>query len=506
MQDRAVAISGRLGVSIIIVFVVLKLLIHLPFNGSYGYHADELLYLAMAEQLAWGYKEGPPLISFLTWISVQLGGDSLWMLRLLPTLCGAFLVGVTGMMTRMFGGGSSAILIACTALLLDPSFLATGYMMQPVVFDQLGWALLCFFLLRFVQTGNSVNLFYLGITAGLGMMNKFSIALYLGSLLIALPARRDRKLTFGELLYIAVPGLLIVFPHFIWQMNHGFPFASQLRELNTYYWSETGYPTLIKQLLFSHGASGIVIGTGLCYLLFSVRMRPYQFIGIGFLLLQSVFLYLQAKTYYAFGALPVLYAAGAVFIAQLLAAWKRPGVNVAFFATITISGVVALPAVVPVLPLRYTVAWLDLMKQYTGITGPLQWDDGTTRRIPQYFAQMLGWQKLATETLIVYRSLPETKRESTLIITDNYQQAGAISFYGKDEVPATVSLRPSFFSKAVAARKPEYIILVASDPRPKDNVMPGLLSSQRIDFPNAEVNGSVIYLIRPAGPIAYQAP
>lgn len=505
MQDRAVAISGRLAVSIIIVFVVLKLIIHLPFNGSYGYHADELLYLAMAEQLAWGYKEGPPLISFLTWIAVQLGGDSLWVLRLLPTLCGALLVCVTGMMTRMLGGGSSAVLVACTAILLDPSFLATGYMMQPVVFDQLGWALLCFFLLRFFQTGNSANLFFLGITVGLGMMNKFSIALYLGSLLIALPVRPGRKLTFKELLYIAIPGLLTVFPHFIWQMNHGFPFADQLGELETYYWSKTGYPTLIKQLLFSHGAAGIVIATGISYLLFSVRMRPYQFVGIGFLLLQFAFLYLQAKTYYTFGALPILYAAGAVFIARLLAAWKRPGVNAAFFATIIISGVVAIPAVVPVLPLRYTVAWLDLMKQYTGVTGPLRWDDGTTHRIPQYFAQMLGWQELATETLIVYRSLPEAKRASTVIITDNYQQAGAISFYGKDEAPATVSLRPSFFSKTDAGRTPEYTILVTSNPRPQD-VLPGLMSSQRIDFPDAEVNGSVIYLIRRAGPIAYQAP
>ena len=186
MQYGSVVNSQKQTAVIITIFLLLKLFIHLPFNGRYGYHADELLHIAMAEQLAWGYKEGPPLISFLTWIWLQLGEGSLWTLRLLPTLCGAALVGLTGMMVRMLGGGPFAVLIACMALLLDPSFLATGYMMQPVVFDQLAWALCGFFLIRFVKNGNRNELLYLGVTAGLGMMNKLSIALYLCSLLIAL--------------------------------------------------------------------------------------------------------------------------------------------------------------------------------------------------------------------------------------------------------------------------------------------------------------------------------
>jgi len=506
MQYGQVVNSQKQTVIIILIFLLLKLLIHLPFNGRYGYHADELLYIAMADQLAWGYKEGPPFVSFVTWVSVQMAGDSLWTLRLLPTLCGAALVGLTGLMVRMLGGGSFAVLIACTAILLDPSFLATGYMMQPVVFDQLGWALCCFLLLRFVKTGNRNNLLYLGVTAGLSMMNKFSVALYLCSLLVALFMGASRKLTLRELLYIAIPGLLIVLPHLLWQLNHGFPFIEQLVELKTYYWSKADYPTLIQQMLFSHGASGIVCAVGLTFLLFSTRLRPYRFVSLSFLLLQFVLLYLQAKTYYSFGAFPVLYAAGAVFMAELLKEWKRPLVNGAFFVTIIVSGVLAMPAVVPVLPLHHTIAWLDVMRRHTGITGPLRWDDGITRQIPQYFAQMLGWEKLAKETVIIYRSLPESKRTSTLILTDNYQQAGAISFYGKDEVPATVSLRPSFFSTEDMHGESEYTIMVTSRPRPGSDPPTGLLSSQRIDYPNAEVNGSVIYLIRRTGAIAYQAP
>jgi hypothetical protein len=325
-------------------------------------------------------------------------------------------------------------------------------------------------------------------------------------LLAALFTGAGRKLTAREMLYIVIPGIVIVFPHLIWQVDNDFPFVTQLGELNTYYWSKTDYSTLMQQMLFSHGASGVVCGVGLVFLLFSTSLRPYRFIGISFLLLQLVFLCLQAKTYYSFGAFPVLYAAGAICTAELLKKWKRPLVSAAFFVMIILSGVLAMPAVVPVLRLNHTIAWLDIMRKHTGITGPLKWDDGTTGQVPQYFAQMLGWEKLAKETVLVYRSLPESKRASTVVLTDNYQQAGAISFFGKDQVPATASIRPSFFSIEDVNEEPEYIIIVASRPR-NESSTPGLLSSQRIHYPNAEVNGSVIYLIRHRkAAIAYQSP
>jgi len=488
--------------------MLLKLLVHLPFNGRYGYHADELLYMAMADQLAWGYKEGPPLISFITWAVLQVSENSLWVLRLLPTVSGAVLVGLTGWITVLLGGGPRAVLIACTAILLDPSFLATGYMMQPVIFDQLSWALSCLFLIRFIKSAEWINLLYLGITVGLGMMNKFSIAVYLFSLLAAVIMQNRRALSWKGLLLVFLPALIIVFPHVLWQVHQGFPFVDQMGELEKYYWSKTDYPTLIKQLVLAHGLSGLVWITGLvCILAGSARLRAYRFVGLSFLLLQLVFLYLQAKTYYSFGAFPALYAVGAIFIAHQLDVWKKNLVTNGFFVMIVVSGLLALPAVVPVLPIHDTVAWLEAMKRHTAITGPLQWDDGRVHRLPQYFAQMLGWEELAARTVGVLRSLPESKRSRALILTDNYQQAGAIAFYAKEEVPGMASIRPSFFSQSNAQHAAaEYTIRVTSGRGQGSGIPAGLVSSHRIEYPNAEVNGSVIYLIRRTGILAYRSP
>ena len=74
-------------------FAIFKLLIHLFTNSNYGLHRDEFLYLAEGQHLAWGYMEVPPMIAFLAKI-VLLFGDSVFMVRLFPTLIGSLTVDI----------------------------------------------------------------------------------------------------------------------------------------------------------------------------------------------------------------------------------------------------------------------------------------------------------------------------------------------------------------------------------------------------------------------------
>lgn len=64
----------------------------------------------------------------------------------------------------------------------------------------------------------------------------------------------------------------------------------------------------------------------------------------------------------------------------------------------------------------------------------LRWEDGEDHALPQDFADMLGWSELARKVDSIYLLLPN--KEKTLIVCDNYGQAGAINFYTKQQLKA----------------------------------------------------------------------
>jgi hypothetical protein len=62
--------------------------------------------------------------------------------------------------------------------------------------------------------------------------------------------------------------------------------------------------------------------------------------------------------------------------------------------------------------------------------GMLRWEDGKDHAIPQDFADMLGWKELAEKVDSICAGLPDL--DKTLILCDNYGQAGAINYYTKN--------------------------------------------------------------------------
>ena len=88
---KRISVSGA---AIPFIFAVIKLLIHLYTNGfaGYGYFRDELYYLACANHLDFGYVDQPPLSIFILALNRFLIGDSLFALRFLPAIAGAFTV------------------------------------------------------------------------------------------------------------------------------------------------------------------------------------------------------------------------------------------------------------------------------------------------------------------------------------------------------------------------------------------------------------------------------
>jgi hypothetical protein len=67
--------------------------------------------------------------------------------------------------------------------------------------------------------------------------------------------------------------------------------------------------------------------------------------------------------------------------------------------------------------------------------------------LPQFFADMFGWEGLARTVSEVYRALPDSEKPSTVVLTQNYGEAGALEYYApKYPLPPVISTHNSYWS------------------------------------------------------------
>src|SRR5215217_2746615 len=203
----------------ILVFVFLKLVINLLSISRFGFHRDELLHLSLADHMDWGYKEVPPFIALMAKLNVSLFGDSVFGSRIITTLCAALIVWLTGKLTVEMGGKRFAVALACSAVIFSPAFAATGYLFQPVVFDQLWWVLMVWLMVKYVNNDSSPKyLYFIGLVVGVGMLTKYTTGFFAAALIGALLFTKQRRLLYNR--HVAGAALLafvIFLPNLLWQ-------------------------------------------------------------------------------------------------------------------------------------------------------------------------------------------------------------------------------------------------------------------------------------------------
>jgi 4-amino-4-deoxy-L-arabinose transferase-like glycosyltransferase len=158
-----------------IIFALLTVVLHLLTAQTLGFHRDELLYLALGRHLDWGYWSNPPLIGWISWITQHTLGDSLPATRFIPAVCGGALTWLTLRMAQEMGGGRWAVILAGVGMFGSMVWLRAFSMLQPVPFDIFFWTLTTFLLLKWVNTRDDRWWWAIGVSIGLGMLNKYMI-------------------------------------------------------------------------------------------------------------------------------------------------------------------------------------------------------------------------------------------------------------------------------------------------------------------------------------------
>src|SRR5690242_5532314 len=143
--------GSRVPVAAVGVLALVKLGLHLAFAGNYGWHIDELYFLASSRHLDWGYVDYPPITPLLARLDQAVFPDSLIALRALPALAGAAIVVLSALIARELGGGPRAQVFAATMTLLSPLFLGANLLFHTVTFDELCWAVAILLFVRLLH-------------------------------------------------------------------------------------------------------------------------------------------------------------------------------------------------------------------------------------------------------------------------------------------------------------------------------------------------------------------
>ncbi|HEY1024966.1 MAG TPA: glycosyltransferase family 39 protein [Sphingobacteriaceae bacterium] len=483
-------------IDLILLFAGLKLLLHLLANSRFGFHRDELLYLALGQHLDWGYKEVPPFISAISWFTDTIFGDSVFATRLLPSMASASIILLTGLIVLALNGKRQAITVTCVAMVFSPAFLASGYLLQPVVFDQLFWVGTTYLLIKYIQTHKVKYCYWLGIVAGLGMLNKYTMALFLLALFLGLLLTPQRKMLWSKHWLTAfLLGFIIFLPNLVWQFANGLPVVQHMRELKETQLNFIHPTEFILQNFLVHATVGIIPLAGLIYILVTRRNHRFRFIGFSFIFVVLSLLLMQGKVYYGFGAFPMLFACGGLAF-QTIARGISLNLLKPAMVLIAIPCIVLVPVAIPVLPINTTLYFLDLTLNKTGIDFPLKWEDQQLHATTQDYADMFGWQEMAEYSAKAYQIIPQHERNQVTIFADNYGQAGAVDHLGKPYgIPKTVCLNSSFALWAPDSIKTNHLIYIDNDISELVPLFKEVKTIGEVRNPLAREKGTKVYLL-----------
>lgn len=438
---------------ILIGFIIAKFLLqYLLFNPIYDLQRDEYLHLDQANHLAWGYQSVPSVTSWISYI-IKLFGNTVFWVRFFPALIGALTMVVVWKTIEELKGNLFALILGTTCVLLS-ALLRLNLLFQPNSLDILCWTTFYFILVKYINTENVKWLFIGSFVFAIGVLNKYNIIFLLIGLFPSIIFTEHRKVFAKKELYFAIVfGLLLISPNLLWQYNNNFPVLHHMKELSETQLININRVDFLKEQVYFFIGSLPVIIASLFAILFYKPFAKFKLFFWTLLFTLIIFTYFKAKGYYAIGLYPIYISFGSAFLGKILNTNRRKYLKPILIAIPIILYVLLYDIVFSVKAPNYYIENSNKFKDL----GLLRWEDGKNHALPQDFADMLGWKELAKKVDLVYSKLPNKKQ--TLILCDNYGQAGAINYYTKQKLKA-VSLSADYIDWFDLTKKYENLIRI----------------------------------------------
>ena len=455
---------ARIAMLPVLALVLANFALHLVSTNyvAYGYMSDEFYYLDSTARLAWGYVDHPPLsIAILKVIRAMLG-DSLFAVRILPSVLAASLVWIAALLAREFGGGRTAQWLAALAAATTPIYLGVTSFYSMNAIELFIWACASLCLARIVNSDDRRLWLLLGLLLGLGLLNKVSMSWFGLGLAVSLILTQQRR-------WLATPGpwlaaglaFVMFAPHVFWQIENDWPTLEFMRNAA----SEKMVPKsplqfLGDQLLIVNPVLAPFWITGLIHFFWRPEGRRHQlqawiWISVCGLLIATA----SVRANYLGAAYLVLFAAGGVAFERIASVPRARWLPAVSSALMIAAGMLTAPLAIPLLPPERFAAYARAIE----IEGPVeeQTDFGA---MPLHFALRFGWTEILTALDVANTSLTPREQERAVVFGDWFGDTGAINFHGPARgLPPAITGHNNYWIWGPIEGRGDVVIAIAPD-------------------------------------------
>ncbi|MEU4252594.1 glycosyltransferase family 39 protein [Amycolatopsis sp. NPDC026612] len=394
-------------------------------SGRYGFHRDELYFVAAGRRPDWGYVDNPPITPWLARASTAVFGETPAGLRVVATLLGMATVVVVALIAREFGGGRGVQLFTAIATALSAYVLVVSHMLATNSADVLLWSLIALSGLRLLRTGDGRWWLAVGAATGLGLANKWLVLLLVSGLGVGVAVAGPRRvLRTWWLAAGAGIALVLAAPVVFWQAAHGWPMLTVAGGISEDDGAENRILFVPMQLLLLSPVLVPVWIAGLVRPWREPGLRWARPLAIAYPVVCVELLVLGGKPYYPVPLLLPLVALGAEPVLRWLGRGGAPR-RVLTGVAAAVCAVVSVLVGLPVVPVSALNGALLAMNKEPG--------------------EQVGWPEFAGTVAGAWARIPAAERDTAVIFTGNYGEAGALDRYGPEHgLPPAYSAHMSY--------------------------------------------------------------